>query len=488
MFASYHDETTSFKGVDASVLEIDAPVLLPLIRSSPGIDVFTQSSPHFGAITTYFIMQDDCIPLAVIRPKDEAGVVAIAKLCASAQIKLTVRSGGNDFGERSRIQNGIVLDLRSINFTTLAEDSQSVRIGGGTIIGPLIKFLDGKGLDTPTGWAPTVGYISWATAGGYGLQNRTKGLGVDQILGARVVTADGTVLQVSASEGDEDVWWAVRGGGNSGLGIITELTIKVYPKPHIIAGIIGFPLSEIEAVVGQLRELYTSSPDELTAEVFANNRRNNGGDAFILFWWEVRNKDGLEMGREYYRKICSFGTVVMDTHSQTKSSLLIRHLATPYQFLDTSGSIGSTRRLNFYYCTLCAPGYSAELGRILARYPFPTPASSFVIHVAHGRGAKEDVTSAFANRKPHILLGIGAICLAEDSELTKQIAEWPKMVYNDIVNAGLATDWKYRNFNPPEPGEGHMYFGKDGAERMQRLIHRLDPAGLQSRSAPDFNG
>jgi FAD/FMN-containing dehydrogenase len=48
-------------------------------------------------------------------------------------------------------------------------------------------------------------------------------MGVDQILGAKVVNWEGRIV-----EADQRMLQAIRGGGGS-LGVIVELTIKVYP-------------------------------------------------------------------------------------------------------------------------------------------------------------------------------------------------------------------------------------------------------------------
>lgn len=49
------------------------------------------------------------------------------------------------------------------------------------------------------------------------------GMGVDQIIGAKVVNANGEI-----QDADEEMLVGIRGGGGS-LGIIVELTIKVHP-------------------------------------------------------------------------------------------------------------------------------------------------------------------------------------------------------------------------------------------------------------------
>ena len=74
-----------------------------------------------------------------------------------------------------------------------------------------------------SGTIASVGYTGWATLGGYGPLTSHYGMGVDQIIGAKVVNANGRIW-----DADEEMLVGIRGGGGS-LGIIVELTIKVYP-------------------------------------------------------------------------------------------------------------------------------------------------------------------------------------------------------------------------------------------------------------------
>lgn len=74
-----------------------------------------------------------------------------------------------------------------------------------------------------SGTVASVGYTGWATLGGYGPLTSHYGLGVDQIIGAKIVNARGEV-----QDANEELLVGIRGGGGS-LGVIVELTIKIYP-------------------------------------------------------------------------------------------------------------------------------------------------------------------------------------------------------------------------------------------------------------------
>jgi FAD/FMN-containing dehydrogenase len=59
--------------------------------------------------------------------------------------------------------------------------------------------------------------------GGYGPFAANYRLGVDQILGAKIANYKGDIVKA-----DESMLRAIRGGGGA-VGVICELTIKMYP-------------------------------------------------------------------------------------------------------------------------------------------------------------------------------------------------------------------------------------------------------------------
>jgi FAD/FMN-containing dehydrogenase len=69
------------------------------------------------------------------------------------------------------------------------------------------------------------------------------GLGIDNMISARLVTAEGKLINVSATE-NSDLWWGLRGAGH-GFGIITKLTIRTHPEfnggQHWVSNLIFTP-------------------------------------------------------------------------------------------------------------------------------------------------------------------------------------------------------------------------------------------------------
>ena len=74
----------------------------------------------------------------------------------------------------------------------------------------------------------SVGAIGFSLGGGICRLQANYGLGIDNTISARLITAQGNCITVSATE-DPDLWRGLRGAGHN-FGIVSELTIKAHPQ------------------------------------------------------------------------------------------------------------------------------------------------------------------------------------------------------------------------------------------------------------------
>jgi FAD/FMN-containing dehydrogenase len=94
--------------------------------------------------------------------------------------------------------------------------------------------------------------------------NGVAWLAADNLLGAEVVLADGTV--VTATEASEpDLLWALRGGGGN-FGVVTSMTVRLHPVPVVCTGRVIFPFGQARDVLAGFGELIAGAPDELTVQ------------------------------------------------------------------------------------------------------------------------------------------------------------------------------------------------------------------------------
>jgi hypothetical protein len=91
---------------------------------------------------------------------------------------------------------------------------------------------------------------------------RKLGLSCDNVQSFELVTADGKVRKVSATE-NPDLYWALRGGGGN-FGVVSGFEYRLHPLAHpILAGGRMYPFSQARAVVKGLADMAANAPDEL---------------------------------------------------------------------------------------------------------------------------------------------------------------------------------------------------------------------------------
>lgn len=169
----------------------------------------------------------ELIPLGIAVPNNAKQVCDIVLWALKAGVEFAVRSGGNDFYGRNVIQDGLVIDMRDMNAVEISDDKRTATIGGGVIGNQLLEKFEEENIMAPLGNLGLIGYIGWATLGGYGPFTNMFGMGYEGIIGAQIVNANGELVRAT----DEELE-AIRGmGGN--IGIITSLTFKTYPARQV---------------------------------------------------------------------------------------------------------------------------------------------------------------------------------------------------------------------------------------------------------------
>lgn len=205
---------------------MDCDALLRFLEGHPSITHYIPASPDFEDVAKAVVALCPRPP-AIVQPQCAEDVAALVSHCVSTKTPFAVRSGGHDLHGRSQVADALRIDMRDIAYVEVADDRKTARIGGGALCGGVLEALGKEGLMTSTASVSTVGYVGWATLGGYGIVSPSFGLGIDQIVSAKVVNWEGKCVVA-----DEELLEGLRGGGGN-FGIVTELTIKVYPLQEV---------------------------------------------------------------------------------------------------------------------------------------------------------------------------------------------------------------------------------------------------------------
>jgi len=218
--------------------------------------------PRGSAALVYNTRFDGRRPDAVVHVRDTADVAAAVRWANRFDVPLVARSGGHSYGGYSTTTDGVVLDLSALD---------GVRVSGGrATAGPAAKLIDvqraltSRGMTVPSGSCPTVGIGGLALGGGHGLAGRRFGLTSDNIVAARVVTADGRVRHVDA-DANEDLYWACRGGGGGNFGIVTSLTLRTHRVSRAAYFFVSWPWAQASEAIAAWQRFAPHAPRALTS-------------------------------------------------------------------------------------------------------------------------------------------------------------------------------------------------------------------------------
>ncbi|WP_030440046.1 FAD-binding oxidoreductase [Actinoplanes subtropicus] len=215
-------------------------------------------------------------PAYVLRPAGVGDVRAAVRFAASSGLPLAVRGGGHSFPGFATNDGGLVIDLSRLSAVSLGGGSL-VRVGGGATWGAVADALDPHGLAISSGDTRSVGVGGLTLSGGIGWKVRKHGLALDSLVGAEVVTADGSVLRADATE-NPSLFWALRGGGGN-FGVVTAFEFEAQPTTAVHHGKLSFPATSAAAVLQGWATYMRGAPEELTAIATLANPFAGGPDA-----------------------------------------------------------------------------------------------------------------------------------------------------------------------------------------------------------------
>ncbi|PKK51463.1 hypothetical protein CI102_4660 [Trichoderma harzianum] len=454
----------------------EIPGLLPLYDEFPDI-VYTKADPVYETISPAFKTSTTTKPLAVVRPLNESHVQATVKAARAAGLPLGIRSGGLEMAGRNYkgTDKGILLDLRSLCSINVSDDKTSATIGGGTIAVDLAVSLSKQGIFTPIGWHPRLGYAGWAMAGGYGLYSSPYGLGVDNILGARPVLADGSVVDVD-DKNHPDLFWALRGAGNGIWGVVTQLTIKVYPPPNLLIGTLKILKKDWLAALDEwANNIEPNLPDEFGGEVYFRNPVLDSPEMIIFFAWCAKEGEDIQKGWDYFEKIKSLPGAEVQRIAESDFAT---HLT----------SEPSAQPVSYQVRGVIAKGLTSNIASVLNRqWTNPKIYSGIPCHCAHGNAIKPDPSACFPLRYRHRLFPLNSrhseLMGTEEGE--SLVAELSARLIDGIKATGDAyVGASYQNLIPPVDTDLELTFGKETLERLKTVKRKYDPDNFFSRGYP----
>lgn len=190
----------------------------------PGLN-YTDSC-HMGAYPSY-----------VVNVTNIAQVQLAVNFARNKGLRFVVKNTGHDLIGKASGKGALSVwthwlkDKAYIpNFECNDYTGPAIRFGAGIQVQEAYAYAKTHGLTVLGGEAGTVGLAGgWSMGGGHSPISSLYGLGADQVLSMEVVLSNGRLITADSNQ-NQDVFWMLRGGGGSTIGVVVSMTVKAYPR------------------------------------------------------------------------------------------------------------------------------------------------------------------------------------------------------------------------------------------------------------------
>ncbi|SDZ53213.1 FAD-binding oxidoreductase [Herbiconiux ginsengi] len=202
-------------------------------------------------------------PDAIVFPENEADLVEIVRSATENGQRLAVRSGGHSWVASSVRGDGLLVDLAAFDHLALDVAARTATVGPAVRGAQLSSRLAAAGLAFPVGHCGNPGVGGYLLGGGLGVNWGHWLPACFSVTRVRVVTAEGRVLDATATE-NADWFWLARGAGPGFPGIVTEFDLTLQPLPGAIrVSTWQFPLAELDAVAAWITDASSRLPSNV---------------------------------------------------------------------------------------------------------------------------------------------------------------------------------------------------------------------------------
>jgi FAD/FMN-containing dehydrogenase len=208
-------------------------------------------------------------PAAIVPCATTDEVSAAVRLARAAGLPIAIRGGGHSIAGHCLADGAVVVSLAPMRGVTVDPERRLAQAGGGALWEDLDSATTAHGLAVTGGTFVDTGIGGLTLGGGIGWLMPIAGLTCDNLVAAEVVTSDGSVV-LAGPGGDEELLWALRGGGGN-FGVVTRFTYRLTPLRPIVGGRIRYRASAARAALARLEEVVAAHPTALLPTISVGN-------------------------------------------------------------------------------------------------------------------------------------------------------------------------------------------------------------------------
>jgi FAD/FMN-containing dehydrogenase len=399
-------------------------------------------------------------PAVIARCQGAEDVAAAFAFAQANGLEVAVRGGGHNPAGHCVLDDGLVIDLSQMRTVDVDAGAQIAHAAGGSTWLDFDTATQAHGLVTPGGIVGSTGVCGLTLGGGIGHLTAQHGLTCDNLVGAELVTPDGSLVHA-----DSELLWALRGGGGN-FGVATRLDFRLHPLDSLVGGFLTYGGPGVRDALRVFRDVVARSPRDLSCQAVLGLDDAQVPTLVVIPCYTGVDPDPAEL-RELRLAPGLFDDGVGPRSFAEQQSLL----DSPY---------GEQRHYwkGHFVNELADELIDVLLDRVAA---LGRPPGDILVESLHG--APKDVdpgTSALSYRGA--AFNVSAMATWQDSALDAEHIAWSRETAAAIQP--WAVSGGYANYmQADEPIERvRAAFGEEAFDRLQALKRRFDPGNVLRRN------
>jgi FAD/FMN-containing dehydrogenase len=449
--------------------DLDASAVDELVGALRG-RLIQPADPEYDGARSMWNAMIDRRPALIVQCAGVADVRTAIDFARRNALPISVRGGGHSVAGRSIRDGALLIDLGPMRWVVVDPGAGTARVGPGAVGGDLDHETQAFGLATTGGTDSTTGVIGLTLGGGMGFLGRRYGLAIDNLLGADLILADGTLIHATENE-HADLFWALRGGGG-GFGIVTEMEFRLHPVgPELAVAQVFLPYAGALEALRFYREFTTGMDPALGCYLLAVNvppvepfpEAYHGKTAIAI---AASHAGGVDEGMAALKPLTEFGDPIF--------SLLT---PMPYTTLQRSFDAANPAGKRFFWKAQYFEALPDEAMEAFVKHadPLPGPYSAAFFEALGGAMAEREVgETAFPHR--HAAYNFGAGGGWEDASGDEHGIAWARRVHEAM--APYSTGGLYANYVGLDDLERIQAVYGDNTARLQSIKATYDPDGV----------
>jgi FAD/FMN-containing dehydrogenase len=238
------------------------PTAIDQLRKQVDGPVLAVGEPGLAEEASGFQLAVTHDPAVVVGATSVADVAAAVRWAVGQGLPVAVQATGHS---PVRPAEGLLVTTGRMRAVSIDPERRIATAAAGARWSDVVAVTAEHGLAPLGGSSSGVGVVGYTLTGGIGPLAREYGFAADLVTRLELVTADGSVRQVTA-ESDPELFWALR-GGRGHFGIVTEIEFGLVPVVELAGGAIYFDGADAERLLRTYRTWTATLPERTTTSI-----------------------------------------------------------------------------------------------------------------------------------------------------------------------------------------------------------------------------